>query len=260
MPDPTQSAHAPNWNPAAADYAAHRAGPPESFYRRLAALGVGLPGQRILDLGTGTGLLARQFARQGARAAGLDPFSGMIDEAQALARQEGLAVDFRVGKAEQPPFDDGSFDAITANHCWWYFDAPAVLAEAKRLLAPGGPVVISFFSWLALADPLVRETEMLIKRHNPQASDLGWHGNVRPALGWAKDLAVQTAMFWYDEPIPYTHAGWRGRVRANRWIGGMLRQDEVERADADVAALLRQTVPDPFTAIHRISAHFLVPR
>src|SRR5262249_20911325 len=108
----------PNWDPAAADYATHRAGPPASFYRRLHVLGVGLPGERILDLGRGTGLLARQFARQGARAAGIHASAGMIANAQAVAKQEGLAIDFRHAPADATTFSDGSFDAITANHCW----------------------------------------------------------------------------------------------------------------------------------------------
>ncbi|HEX7926496.1 MAG TPA: class I SAM-dependent methyltransferase [bacterium] len=249
----------PDWNPAAADYAAHRAGPPASFYARLEALGVGKPGQRILDLGTGTGLLARTFARKGVTTAGIDVSDGMIANAKSLAEREGLSVDFRVSPAEQTPFAAASFEAITANHCWWYFDAPKVVAEAKRVLKPGGPVVISFFSWLQIADPVVRETEALILRHSPKANDLGWDGVIPPALSWAKGIATQTAMFWYDEPIPYTHAGWRGRVRANRHIGALLDKQAVERADAELAAILQRTVPDPFTVLHRVSAYFLVP-
>ena len=51
----------------AADYGAHRAGFPDALYDRLAAFGVGESGQRLLDLGTGTGTLGRGFARAGCR-------------------------------------------------------------------------------------------------------------------------------------------------------------------------------------------------
>ena len=103
-----------DWGRTSADYAAHRPGPPASFFRRLEALGVGLPGQHILDLGTGTGVLARQFARQGVQAAGIDIAAGQIEAARALAEREGVSARFEVAPAEQAPFPDASFDAITA--------------------------------------------------------------------------------------------------------------------------------------------------
>ncbi len=48
-----------DWGRTSRDYATHRPGPPPSCYDMLARLGVGLAGQRVLDLGTGTGVLAR---------------------------------------------------------------------------------------------------------------------------------------------------------------------------------------------------------
>ena len=68
----------------AADYATHRAGFPAVLFERLGALGIGLPGQRILDLGTGTGSLARGFARRGAAVTGLDPSAALLAQARRL--------------------------------------------------------------------------------------------------------------------------------------------------------------------------------
>ena len=92
-----------DWGKTSKDYALSRPGPPSSFYRRLADLGVGLPGQHILDLGTGTGVLARQFGRQGARVAGVDIAQNQIRTARRLAEEDGLAIDFRATPAEQLP-------------------------------------------------------------------------------------------------------------------------------------------------------------
>ena len=61
-----------DWGRTSQDYDHYRPGPPDSFYRKLLALDIGLPDQRILDIGTGTGLLARRFAAQGAHVAGID--------------------------------------------------------------------------------------------------------------------------------------------------------------------------------------------
>ncbi len=260
LPQPEDPARALNWSQAAQDYAAHRPGPPLSFYRRLQALGIGAPGQRILDLGTGPGQLALQFARQGCAAAGIDISPGQIEAAQAQARSEGLAVEFRVAPAEQTPFAAGSFDALTANHCWMYVDAQRAMAEAKRLLAPGGQLCISFFAWLAIADETVRRTEQLILKFNPQFPHAGWSGAIPVLPPWAKDLSTLRAMFWYDEQVPFTHESWRGRVRANCGVGPSLPPEQVQRCDGELAGLLKATVPDPFAVVHRVSAYFVIPQ
>src|SRR5688572_26452594 len=82
-----------DWSLTTNDYVAYRSGPPPSFYARLRALGVGLEGQRVLDLGTGTGTLARQLANQGCRVAGIDIAAGQVDAARRLALEAGLEVD-----------------------------------------------------------------------------------------------------------------------------------------------------------------------
>src|SRR6478735_9433117 len=67
-----------DWSRTSTDYATHRPGPPARLYDLLAALGVGGTGQRLLDLGTGTGLIARELARRGAVVSGIDVAAGQV--------------------------------------------------------------------------------------------------------------------------------------------------------------------------------------
>lgn len=184
-----------DWGKTAADYAMYRPGPPTSFYEKLFALGVGLKDQRILDLGTGTGVLAREFAARGARVSGIDISPEQIDMARALAKELGLSIDFRIAPAEEVPFPDGSLDVLTANQCWLYFDRPRAIADARRLLVPGGVLATSHFCWLPRLDPIARASEALVLKFNPAWSAADWSGEVPACPAWAAPRFNVRAMF-----------------------------------------------------------------
>jgi SAM-dependent methyltransferase len=239
------------WDRISDDYLKYRAGPPPSFYERLKERGVGIPGQRLLDFGTGTGVLARVFARAGSRVAGIDPSAGQIERAIKAAKAEGLAVDFRGASAESTPFESGSFDAITANQVWHFVDGERALAEAKRLLVPGGILVVSDFFWIAARDPIAAATEDLILKYSPKWTGYRWSGEL-PARPGVK----ATATIDYEEPIPFTAETWRGRVRTCRAIGPRLSAGEVAAFDEEHKRLLENLAPERFDVLHRIVAHF----
>jgi SAM-dependent methyltransferase len=246
-----------DWSRASADYARFRSGPPDSFFVRLQALGIGLPGQRVLDLGTGTGLIARRLARQGSRVSGIDIAAGQLAQARRLAEQEGLAIDLREAPAEAPPFPDRSFDAVTANQCWLYFDKPRLLARLRLLLVPGGLIAVSHFSWLPRRDPIAAATEAIVLRHNPVWTGKDWDGEVPLPPSWMTPELEIHGFFLYDEAIPFTAEGWRGRIRACRGVGASLDPDEVEAVDRDLEHWLAENAGERFTVLHRLDATIL---
>ncbi|MFN0058662.1 MAG: class I SAM-dependent methyltransferase [Planctomycetota bacterium] len=247
-----------DWGRTSSDYATHRPGPPASFYQMLAALGIGTAGQAIVDLGTGTGLLAREFARRRCKVVGIDVSPQQIAAAKSLVSQAD-DIEFRVAPAEATDLLSASFDAVTANQCWHYFDAPRVSAEVRRLLKREGVLVVSGFNWLPRLDGVAGAMEKLVLRFNPAWSGADWDGAVDPFPAWARSDFHLKGFFVYDEPIPFTRDSWRGRIRACRGTGATLPPDEIARFDAEHAALLESLVPQSFTVLHRIFAHVLVP-
>jgi ubiquinone/menaquinone biosynthesis C-methylase UbiE len=147
-----------DWSTSAAEYANWRPGYPPDFYERLAVLGVGRPGQRILDLGTGTGLVALELARRGARVVGIDVAEGQLEEARRVAQAEGLDAQFHLAPAEETGLESVSFDAVTASQCWVYFDRKRVIPEVRRLLGHGGVLVTCHLCWMPRLDALARAT------------------------------------------------------------------------------------------------------
>ena len=253
--NPVDQGRTIDWGKTSADYAAHRPGPPDSFYQKLQALGVGLPDQRILDVGTGTGVIARKLASQRCEVAGVDISDNQIETAKNMAVHENLRIDFRVGAAEAIPFENNSFDIVTANQCWLYFDKHKALAEVKRILRVEGLLVLSHFSWLPRVDRIANASEQLVLKHNPQWSANDWSGVIPTSPEWADGQLILRGLFFYDVDIPFTRDSWRGRFRACRGIGAGLAPAEVAAFDREHDALLAEIAGDNFTVTHRIDAH-----
>jgi len=107
------------------------------------------PGRRVLDVATGTGMVAFALAARGATVIGLDQSPAMLARARAKLRAApALAgrLSFIEGEAERLPFPDGSFDALTFTYLLRYVDdRTATLAELARVVRPGGRVAMLEF-------------------------------------------------------------------------------------------------------------------
>ena len=244
-----------NFGKAAEDYGTFRAGFPESFFDRLAEFKVGLSGHTVVDLGTGTGTLARGFALRGCKVIGVDPDPRMIDQAMKLDRQSGVSIRYLEAKAESTGLDSGAADVATAGQCWHWFDQPLATAEVIRLLKPGGSLVIANFDWLPLDGNVVEATEKLILQYNPSwhfGGGIGMYPQYLPALSRAGIKKIQT--FSYDVDVPYVPEAWRGRIRASAGVAA-LDTNLVRKFDADLFALLSTQFPSDVLAVpHRVFA------
>ncbi|HWQ15424.1 MAG TPA: class I SAM-dependent methyltransferase [Roseiflexaceae bacterium] len=155
------------------------------------------PGQRVLDVATGTGWGARRVAARGATVVGIDFGADLIDAAKALAAESGLEIDFRVADAELLPFEDHSFDAIISTYGVMFVrDPEAAAAELARVCRPGGR--IGLVTWPA--DGTVAGVFTVMKPYLPEPpsppppSPFAWGSRerLRQLLGPAFDLRFET--------------------------------------------------------------------
>jgi cyclopropane fatty-acyl-phospholipid synthase-like methyltransferase len=244
-----------DWGNTSQDYAAYRAGYPEAFYDILAVLGVGTPGQRILDLGTGTGVLARAFARRGAVVTGIDIAANQITMAQALAAQEGQEITFQVCAAEAIDFPAASFEVISAGQSWLYFDKTVMIPKVLQLLTADGCVLLTHLLWLPHKDPIARQTEALVLQYNPDWKSAGYTGNMPPVFAWAREHFDLRTFHVMEAPLEFTRQAWRGRIRACRGIGASLSPEAVAQFDAAHRALLDAIASETFTVLHHMTIH-----
>ena len=101
------------------------------------------PGERVLDVACGTGLIARravELVGPSGAVAGIDVAPDMIEVAASISDQ----IEWRIGDASSLPFPDGSFDVVTCQMGLMFMeDRPRAVAEMRRVLADGGRIVIT---------------------------------------------------------------------------------------------------------------------
>jgi ubiquinone/menaquinone biosynthesis C-methylase UbiE len=117
-------------------------------------------GDDVLDVGSGPGLLTAEMALEvgpSGTVTGIDPSEQMI----ALARERDPTTTFVHGTATELPFRDASFDAVTSTQVYEYVDdVPGALAEARRVLRPGGRLLVLDTDWDSIVWHSRDETRM----------------------------------------------------------------------------------------------------
>ena len=237
-----------DWGRTSGDYAKYRDIYPPEFYSRITDRGLCISGQKVLDLGTGTGVLPRNMYSCGAEWTGADIAPEQIEQAKLLSA--GKNIEYIASPAEELNFPDGTFDIITACQCFWYFDHKKLAAVFHRMLKDGGCIVPLYMAWLPEEDKIAGECEKLILRYSP-----GWTGageTVHP-IYIPDDYNGLFELEYHDEyylDVPFTRESWNGRLKACRGIGASLEPEQIAAWEKENMELLRNIAPEEFTIRH----------
>ncbi len=168
----------------------------------LAALIDGLeprPAEPGLDVATGSGHTAILLARRGLQVTAVDVTPEMLDDAQALALEQGVMLSTVEAPAERLPFADGQFAVVTCRRAAHHFtDITGFLREGYRVLAPGGRLGISDMTGSPVTvDWLNRLERLRDPSHNRALSPAAW----REALTASGFSAVRIEL--WEEPMSF---------------------------------------------------------
>ena len=239
-----------DWGKTSSDYAKFRDVYPQKFYDMIIERGLCTNGQKVLDIGSGTGVLPRNMYRYGAKWVGTDIASEQIEQAKLLSEQEGKDIEFFTCKAEDIDFPENSFDVVTACQCIWYPDHRILAPKLAKILKPHGKFLILYMGWLPFEDKIAGASEELVLKYSP-----GWSGagETRHPI-WIPDIAYDYFEMEdheeYDLMVPFTKESWHGRMKACRGVGASLSEEELVRWDADHKELLERTAPAQFDILH----------
>jgi ubiquinone/menaquinone biosynthesis C-methylase UbiE len=143
MQSPNSSVTAPGlFASNVAFYERYRLAYPDRLVRRVAGLAGLVPGDSVLDLGTGTGMLAIAFAKLGFVVTALDPEPAMLAAAKAAADAAGVAVDFRLAASHDLTPGMGPYRLVTMGRSFHWMDRAATLSMLDRIIVPGGGVAL----------------------------------------------------------------------------------------------------------------------
>ena len=174
----------------------------DPLWRRFLVSRLPQDGGHVLDVATGTGLVARELVRRGYRVTGLDQSPEMLARARS---RFGDGVELVEASADALPFEDASFDHLTFTYLLRYVDDPAsTLAELARVVRPGGTVAsLEFGVPGAAVRPLWSVHVDVVLPLAGRALGRGW-AEVGSFLGGS------IRRFWADHPLDRQLAWWRG--------------------------------------------------
>lgn len=242
------------------DYAKYRDIYPKEFYTKILEYGLCEKGKKVLDIGTGTGVLPINLYGCGAEFTGTDISENQIETAKRLALENNMNINFLAVSSENMTFGENSFDTITACQCFFYFDHEQLMPELYKILKPDGSLAVLYMAWLPDDDKIAGETEKLILKYNPS-----WTGKAEkrhpidiPEIYNDKFQLIKSEVF--DLKVPFTRESWNGRIRACRGIGASLGEEEIKAFEKEHMDLLGKIAPESFDILHYAAVKILRPK
>lgn len=246
-----------DWGRTSLDYAKYRDIYPQVFFDKIAEKGLCIEGQKVLDVGTGTGVLPRNLYKNNAHFTGIDISREQVEMAQALSVKESMNIDYQCIPTEDIKFEDNSFDVITACQCFFYFKHDIVAEKFNRILKPEGKLLILYMAWLPFEDVIAGESEKLVLKYNPK-----WSGkeetrhNIDIPQEYLEYFSVESEEV-YDVLVPFTRESWNGRMRACRGIGASLSEEKIKNFNQEHLERLEEKAPAEFKVLHYVSMSVL---
>lgn len=239
-----------DWGRTSADYAKYRDIYPKEFYQRLLDRGIGISGQDVLDIGTGTGVIPRNLYSYGAKFTGIDISKQQIEQAKQLASESQMDLRFVCVPAEEVPFSPESFDAVTACQCFSYFDHGVLAQKISELLRENGKFAVLYMAWLPLEDEIAGKSEELVLKYHPLWTGCGETRHKIEIPQVYTDYFDIESEEVFDLKVPFTREGWNGRMKACRGIGAALPEEEVAAFEEEHLRLLEQIAEERFYILH----------
>ena len=217
-----------NFGDVSKDYAKYRDRLPKILFDQLAQKEVQIKNQKIIDLGSGSGIFSRDLVKHGARVIGIEPSQELIDEAKIIDSLESIdTIEYIKSKAEDFHVED-KLRIITAVRAWHWFDRIKVIENIKNHMELNGLLIVINSIFLPNSE-VAQITFNVLTNNNIELKPAGSNAEAKerrngfPA-NWFKeweDNSFQVIEEWNHEyNLDFTHEEWCGKIRSVSWLSG----------------------------------------
>ncbi|MBC5638806.1 class I SAM-dependent methyltransferase [Ornithinibacillus sp. BX22] len=244
------------------EYAQYRNDLPEELTTSLTMRGIDFQKKFIVDLGSGSGVLTRMLFDQGAEVVGVEPSMKLIEEAKSIDIKLGAKIKYLNKYSEDTGLPNLSYDFVTVLRAWHWFDREASLKEIRRILKPGGYLII-MDSGFTNFDHVVKDTMVILKKLIP-AERLKPAGTKADSKQSINSFPVEWFKEWeeyglnmkdtynFDYKVSFTTAEWCDRVGTLSWLLHLSKEERNE-----IKEKIRSHLTDIYgDSTHRISHKF----
>lgn len=200
-----------DWGRTSKDYAKYRDIYPQKFYEKILERNLCIKRQKVLDLGTGTGVLPRNMYQYGAEWTG---------------------------------------DVVTACQCFCYFNHDIIAPKLAKILKENGRLLILYMAWLPYEDEIAGKSEELVLKYNPKWNGAGETKHPIYIPNSIYEYFEMVSHEEYMIKIPFTKESWNGRMKACRGIGASLSPNEIVEWEQEHLHLLEKIAPKNFEILH----------
>lgn len=227
-----------NFGNVAEKYAKFRNDLPVELIDSLKHRGVYFKGEKVVDLGAGTGILSRALHQEGAVVVGVEPSKELIEEAIKIDQEEGATITYENAFSERTLLPDDTYDIVTVMRAWHWFDADKTLTEIKRILKDNGMLIVMDSGFIGRSKVVV-DTLEIIQEHisGGRLKPAGSKANSTQRINsfpveWFKEWQAHQFdlqdMYKFTYNVTFSNEEWCGRVGSLSWLSGF---KETERND-----------------------------
>lgn len=212
------------------------------------------PGTAVLDVGCGTGIVARQFAAAGCTVLGVDPDARMVE----FARSTGVSAE--VGTFEEWEPAGRTYDAVVAGQAWHWVDPVAGAAKAARILRPGGRLAVFGHAFDAPPTVTAAYTEAFRRVAPDSPMNRGPAAGARTALDIYQEMFARAAdgirtAGGYDEPEQWRFT-WPQSYTREEWLDHLPTTGALTRLEP---AALAEILDQVGAAVDALGGSFTMP-